>query len=447
MMRRRAFIALFGGAAAAWPLAVRAQQPVMPTVGFLRSTAAAGSEPLVRAFRQGPNETGFVEGQNVAVEYRWADDQDDRIPGMAAELVRRRAAVIVANGIAALGIKSATTAIPIVFTMGFDPVRTGLVTSLSRPGGNATGVIFTQTDLAAKQLGLLHELAPKAATIAVLGDANEPELDVELRDIEAAGRAIGRPILVVKVGSEREFNTSFAMILRAGAGALLVRGSPLVLTRRRQLVALAARHALLASYPSRDYVEAGGLMSYGPDIADAYRRVGIYVGRILKGAKPADLPVEMATKFELVINLATANAIDAPHLAAPVPRRGLFLSERRTAFRVLSRAPRPSLAPSRRGAAKPPPLVSVTAGASFMRTDLKRTPTRHLVTTGEDFHSRDAGREMTPSIFPRPSDRISSPRDHPAYPIWQDGAISWHPRLAAQALTTALPFQAIAFAL
>jgi putative tryptophan/tyrosine transport system substrate-binding protein len=208
--------------------------------------------------------------------------------------------VIVANGIAALGIKSATTAIPIVFTMGFDPVRTGLVTSLNRPGGNATGVIFTQTDLAAKQLGLLHELAPKAATIAVLGDANEPELDVELRDIEA----------VVKVGSEREFNASFAMILRAGAGALLVRGSPLFLTRRWQLVALAARHALLASYPSRDYVEAGGLMSYGPNIADAYRRVGIYVGRILKGAKPADLPVEMATKFDLVINLATAKAID-----------------------------------------------------------------------------------------------------------------------------------------
>ena len=309
-LQRREFITLFGGAAAAWPFAVRAQQSAMPMVGFLRSTAAAGSEPLVRAFRQGLNETGFVEGQNVTVEYRWADDQDDRIPGMAAELVRRRAAVIVANGIAALGIKSATTAIPIVFTMGFDPVRTGLVTSLNRPGGNATGVIFTQTDLATKQLGLLHELAPKAATIAVLGDANEPELDVELRDIEAAGRAIGRQILVVKVGSEREFNASFAMILRAGAGALLVRGSPLFLTRRRQLVALAARHALLASYPSRDYVEAGGLMSYGPNIADAYRRVGIYVGRILKGAKPADLPVEMATKFDLVINLATAKAID-----------------------------------------------------------------------------------------------------------------------------------------
>ena len=229
---------------------------------------------------------------------------------MTAELVSRRAAVIVANGIAALGVKSATTAIPIVFTMGFDPVRTGLVTSLNRPGGNATGVIFTQTDLAAKQLGLLHELAPKITTIAVLGDANEPELDLELRDIEATGRAIVRQILVVKVGSESEFNASFAMILRAGAAALLVRPSPLFLSRRRQLVALAARHALLGSYPSRDYVEAGGLMSYGPDIPDAYRRVGIYVGRILKGEKPADLPVEMATKFDLVINLATAKAID-----------------------------------------------------------------------------------------------------------------------------------------
>ena len=307
---RREVLAALSGAAAAWPLAAQAQQPAMPMVGFLRSTAAAGSEPLVRAFRQGLNETGFVEGQNVTVEYRWADDQDDRIPGMAAELVRRRAAVIVANGIAALGIKSATTAIPIVFTMGFDPVRTGLVTSLNRPGGNATGVIFTETDLAAKQLGLLHELAPKAATIAVLGDANEPELDLELRDIEAAGRTIGRQILVVKVGSEREFNASFAMILRAGAGALLVRGSPLFLTRRRQLVALAARHAIPAIYELREFVVTGGLMSYGPDIADAYRRVGIYVGRILKGAKPADLPVEMATKFDLVINLATAKAID-----------------------------------------------------------------------------------------------------------------------------------------
>jgi putative ABC transport system substrate-binding protein len=309
-VRRREVITLLGGAAAAWPLAVGAQQAPIPVVGFLRTTAAAGSTHLVGAFRQGLNEAGFVEGQNVAVEYRWADDQDDRIPGMAAELVRREAAVIVANGIAVPAVKAATATIPIVFTTGFDPVRTGLVASLSRPGGNATGVVFTTTDLATKQLGLLHELAPKAAVIAVLGDPNQPELAVELREIEAAGRAIGRQILVVKAANERELNAAFATIVQARADALLVRGSPLFLTRRRQLVALATRHAVLASYVSRDYVELGGLMSYGPSITDAYRRVGIYVGRILKGATPADLPVEMATKFDLVINLATAKAMD-----------------------------------------------------------------------------------------------------------------------------------------
>jgi putative tryptophan/tyrosine transport system substrate-binding protein len=309
-IRRREFITLLGGATVAWPLAARAQQPGKPVVGFLRTTAEAGSAHLVGAFRQGLNEVGFVEGQNVAVEYRWADDQDDRIPGMAAELVRRQAAVIVANGIAVLAVKAATATIPIVFTTGFDPVRTGLVASLSRPGGNATGVVFTQTDLATKQLGLLHELAPKAAILAVLGDPNQPELEFEVREIEAAGRAIGRQILIVKAASERELNAAFATIVEARAGALLVRGSPLFLSRRRQLVALATRHALLASYTSRDYAEVGGLMSYGPSITDAYRRVGIYVGWILKGATPADLPVEMATKFDLVINLATAKAID-----------------------------------------------------------------------------------------------------------------------------------------
>ena len=309
-MKRREFITLLGGTAAAWPVVGRAQQPALPVIGFLRTSMATGSAHLVGAFQQGLNETGFIQGQNVAIEYRWADDQIDRIPGMAAELVRRQAAVIVANGLAVPAVKAATATIPIVFTTGFDPVRTGLVASLSRPGGNATGVIFTQTDLAAKQLGLLHELAPKAAIIAVLGDPNQPELEVELRDIEAAGRAIGRQILIVKAANEREFNAAFATVVQAHAGALLVRGSPLFLARRRQLVALAARHALLASYTSRDYSEAGGLMSYGPSITDAYRRVGIYVGRILKGAKPADLPIELATKFDLVINLATAKAID-----------------------------------------------------------------------------------------------------------------------------------------
>jgi putative ABC transport system substrate-binding protein len=207
-------------------------------------------------------------------------------------------------------VKAATGTIPIVFTTGFDPVRTGLVASLSRPSGNATGVVFTMTDLATKQLGLLHELAPKAAIIAVLGDPDQPELEVELQEIEAAGRAIGLQILIVKAASERDLNAAFATVVQARADALLVRGSPLFLTRRRQLVALATRHSLLASYPSRDYAEVGGLMSYGPSITDAYRRVGIYVGRILKGTTAADLPVEMAAKFDLVINLATAKAID-----------------------------------------------------------------------------------------------------------------------------------------
>jgi putative ABC transport system substrate-binding protein len=309
-VRRREFIVALGGAAAAWPLAARAQQPSMPVVGVLRSTGAAGQAHLVGAFRQGLSETGFVEGQNVAVEWRWADDEEHRLPGMAAELVRRRVAVIVANGVAASAVKAATATIPIVFTTGFDPVRTGLVASLSRPGGNVTGVVFTTSDLAAKQLGLLHELAPKAATIAVLGNPNTPELELELRELEAAGPAIGRTILVVKAASEREFNAAFATIAQAGAGALLVRGGPVFFNRRRHLAALAIRHALIASYTAREFVEAGGLMSYGPSQTDASRRAGIYVGRILKGAKPADLPIEMAAKFELVINLATAKAID-----------------------------------------------------------------------------------------------------------------------------------------
>jgi putative tryptophan/tyrosine transport system substrate-binding protein len=250
------------------------------------------------------------KARNVVIEYRWADYQDSRIPDMAAELVRRQVAVIVANGLAVPALKAATATIPI--PTGFDPVRTGLVTGLSRPGGNATGIVFTQTDLAAKQLGLLHELAPKAATIAVLGDPNQPELEFELRELESAARVISRQIMILKAANERELNAAFAQIVQARADALLVRGSFLFLTRRRQLVALAIRHALLATYISREYVELGGLMSYGPSLIDAYRRVGIYAGRILKGATPAGLPVEMATKFDLVINLAKAIDFDIP---------------------------------------------------------------------------------------------------------------------------------------
>jgi putative ABC transport system substrate-binding protein len=308
-IKRREFITLLGGAAVAWPLAAHAQQPAMPVVGFLRSTAAAGSAHLVTAFRQGLAEAGFIEGQNVAIEYRWADDRLDRLPGLAADLVRRPAAVIAANSLAAEAAKVATATTPIVFVTGVDPVRTSLVASLNRPGGNVTGVIFTTTDLAAKQLGLLHELVPKAAVIAVLQAPNQLELEVFLSDVEAAGRAIGRQILFVNAASEREFNAAFATMVKAGAGALLVRGGAVYLSQRRQLVALATRHVLPAVYALREFVEAGGLMSYGSSITDAYRKVGTYAGRILKGEKPANLPVQLATKFELVINLGTAKAL------------------------------------------------------------------------------------------------------------------------------------------
>ena len=307
-MKRRAFITLLGGAAAAWPLAARAQQAGVPVIGFLRSTTAAGSSHLVTAFGQGLNEAGFVEGKNVAIEYRWADDHHDRLPALAADLVRRPVAVIVANAVSTQAAKTATSTIPIVAVTGVDPVRTGLVTSLSRPGGNVTGVMFTTSDLTAKRLGLLHELVPKATVVGVLLDRNVPEADFELRDAEAAGRAVGRQVLTVKAASELEFNAAFSKMVQAGAGALLVSGGPLFLSHRRQLVALAARYALPASYVTRQYPEAGGLMSYGPSQTDAYRRAGIYAGRILRGEKPTDLPVQLPTKFDLVINLGTAKA-------------------------------------------------------------------------------------------------------------------------------------------
>src|SRR5262249_1209557 len=282
VMNRRDFITVLGGAAAAWPLAARAQQAAMPVIGFLRTAAAAGSAHLVGAFRQGLNETGFVEGQNLAVEYRWADDQPERVPGMAADLVRQRVAVIVTNGIAVPAVKAATASIPIIFLTGYDPVRAGFVTNLSRPSGNLTGVVFTVTDLVGKQLGLLHELVPQAAVIAVLLDPNQLESDIEFREAEAAGRAIGRQILIVKAASERELDPAFAQIVQAGASALLIGGSPVFINRRRQLVTLSVRHALPAVYTTREFPEVGGLMSYGPSLTDAYRRAGNYAGRILK---------------------------------------------------------------------------------------------------------------------------------------------------------------------
>ena len=319
---RRKFLATLGGAVAAWPLAVHAQQPTIPVVGFLRSTSAAGSEQLIAAFRQELKEAGFVEGQDVAIDFRWGDDQPDRLPGLAADLVRRQAAVIVANVSATRAAMAATTAIPIVFVSGGDPVRRGLVGSLNRPGGNVTGVVFTSSDLTAKQLGVLHELVPKSASIAALLEPAAPEPELQMRETEEAGRTIGRQVLIVKAADERDFAAAFGTIVPAGAGALLVGPSAFFVSRRRQLATMAARHALPAIGALRSFAEAGGLMSYGASQTDAYRRAGHYAGRILKGAKPADMPVELATKIDLVINLATAKA-----LGLQIPDRLLALAD------------------------------------------------------------------------------------------------------------------------
>jgi putative tryptophan/tyrosine transport system substrate-binding protein len=310
-MKRREFITLLGGAAAAWPLAARAQQQLaMPVIGVLRSTTAADAVHLLGAFRQGLSELGFVEGQNVAIEYRWGAYQTDQLPALAADLVRRQVAVIVATDLqATLEFKAATTRIPIVFIIGNDPVRSGVVTSLNRPEGNVTGVSFVNADLGTKRLGLLHEVVPNVPVIAVLVDANNPESDVVMRDAQEGASAFGWQIVVAKVASERDFDHAFATFVQQKVGALLVTGGPFFNGRRRRIAALAIRHAVPAIYAVREYVEAGGLMSYGTSQTDAYRQAGAYVGRILKGAKPAELPVLLPTKFELVINLATAKAL------------------------------------------------------------------------------------------------------------------------------------------
>ena len=307
---RREVITLLGGAAT-WPVAVRAQQPAMPVIGFLRSTTAADAVHLLGAFRQGLSELGFVEGQNVAIEYRWGAYQTDQLPALAADLVRRQVAVIVATDLqATLEFKVATTRIPIVFIIGNDPVRSGVVNSLNRPEGNVTGVSFVNADLGTKRLGLLHEVVPNVAVIAVLVDANNPESEtVVMRDAQEGARAFGWQIVVAKVASERDFDHAFATFAQQKVGALLVTGGPFFNGRRRRIAALAIRHAVPAIYAVREYVEAGGLMSYGTSQTDAYRHAGAYVGRILKGAKPAELPVLLPTKFELVINLATAKAL------------------------------------------------------------------------------------------------------------------------------------------
>jgi putative tryptophan/tyrosine transport system substrate-binding protein len=309
-IRRRKFLATLSGAAAAWPLAARAQQPAMPVVGFVN--AGSSDAPLAAAFRKGLNEAGYLERQNVTVEYHWLEGQFDRLPALMAELVRRRVAVIAtpAGNFAAQVAKAATTTIPIVFGVGEDPVKLGLVASLARPGGNLTGINFFGNEMAAKRLALLHELVPKAVRIAVLvNPANITATESALRDIPDAARAMGLQIQVLNARTRSEIEAAFANLVRERAEALYVAGDVFFTSRRVQLVTLAATNRIPASYPSREAVEAGGLMGYDADRAGMYRQVGAYTGQILKGAKPADLPVLQSTKFEFVINLQTARAL------------------------------------------------------------------------------------------------------------------------------------------
>ncbi len=312
-MRRREFISLLGGAAATWPLAARAQQ-LVPVIGFLRSTSLADSTRLVTAFRQGLKEAGFVEGQNIAIEYRSAEDHLDRLPALVADLIRRPAAVIVGNTPSALATKAATAAIPIVFVTGSDPIRTDLVASLNRPGGNVTGVANLHMQLAAKRLGFLHELLPRAARLAVLVNPNSRNAQSEIADAQARASAIGRELDVFTAGTSHEIDIAFASLVQKRTDGLLIGPHTFFLDRRAQLLTLAARHALPTIFGFREFVEAGGLMSYGSNLRDQYRQIGIYAGRILKGERPADLPVVQASKFEFVINVQTAKTlgIDVP---------------------------------------------------------------------------------------------------------------------------------------
>jgi ABC-type uncharacterized transport system substrate-binding protein len=320
-IRRREFISTLCGAAA-WPLAARAQQPAMPVIGFLRDTSLANSTHLVAAFRQGLKETGFIEGRNVVVEYRSAEDQADRLPALVVDLVRQQVALIVGNTRSALAAKSATTTVPIVFVTGGDPVMQGFVPSLNRPGGNMTGVSFLLSASGTKRLELLRQLMPKTAAIAVFVARNFPQAESERRDVQAAAHAIGQELIVVEASSDGDIEAAFATFTQRGAGALLVSTGSFLHSRRERLVALAAQHRIPTIYVLREFVTAGGLMSYGTSITDAYRLAGVYAGRILKGEKPADLPVQQSTKFDFVINLKTAKA-----LGLEIPDRLLALAD------------------------------------------------------------------------------------------------------------------------
>jgi putative tryptophan/tyrosine transport system substrate-binding protein len=320
-MWRREFIRLFGSSVVAWPLVARAQQSAMPIIGFLRSTSLADAAHLISGFRNGLEEAGFVEGQNVVVEYRSANDQPERLPVLVADLIGRQAAVIVGNTYAALAAKAATKTVPIVFTTGTNPVRDGLVASLNRPGGNVTGVTFLTSELGTKRLDLLRELVPTASTIAMLVGP-DPEAVAEQKAVQAAAQAISRQLIVLDVNSEQEIDTAFATFAQRGAGALLCGAGAFLNSHRDRVVALAARYALPTIYVLREFVSAGGLMSYGTSIVEAYRQAGIYTGRILKGERPADLPVVQSTKFSLLINLKTAKA-----LGLAIPAKLLALAD------------------------------------------------------------------------------------------------------------------------